>query len=220
MTTRIRPQTKEGKVKEDRSHRDHTLNPRSHPIGAEVYDNPSKRKIWRQLDQYALLSRPEQRFLQDVPRFLGTGDYANLGHAQGASALLLADGLREYEYAGKVYSVDFFPKKNDLKKAIRLVQEFGLEDRIELCKGSTKEWSQKLEDKRFKFIFVDADHSFQGVKDDFYSWSFLLEKGGWIGFHDTNQDFSHKALQDTVVGRWHELEAFHIHRIRIFQKPK
>jgi predicted O-methyltransferase YrrM len=159
------------------------------------------------------------RFIQDVPRFLGTGDYANLGHARGASALLLADGLREYGYDGKVYSVDLFSRKNDLKKALALVDQFELKDRVELCKGSTKKWAEDLQDKRFKFIFVDADHTYEGVKNDFYAWSFLLEKGGWISFHDTNQDFSHKALQDTVVGRWHELKAFHVHRIRVFCKP-
>lgn len=220
MTTKIRPQTTDREVKEDRSHRDHALNPRIHPEGPEEYESPSKSKIWRNLNKIALLSGPEMRFLQDVPRFLGTGDYANLGHAQGASAILLADGLREYSYAGTVYSVDLFPRQNDEKKAITRIKEFGLEDRIVTCKGSTKKWAENLHDKRFKFVFVDADHSFQGVKDDFYSWSFLLEKGGWISFHDTNQDFSHKALQDTVVGRWHELKAFHVHRIRTFQKPK
>ena len=220
MTTRIRPQTKAGEVKEDRSHRDHKLNPRIHPEGLEEYDSTSKVKIWRSLGKLALLSGPEMRFLQDVPRFLGTGDYANLGHAKGASAILIADGLREYGYEGKVYSVDLFPRQNDLKKAIRTVQAFDLESRIELCKGSTKKWAEELQDKHFKFIFVDADHSLDGVKNDFYNWSFLLEKGGWISFHDTNQDFSHRALQDTVVGRWHELKAFHVHRIRTFQKPK
>lgn len=220
MTTRIRPQTKEGEVKEDRSHRDHALNPRIHPEGPDEYESHSKRKIWRSLDRIALLSGSEMRFLQDVPRFLGTGDYANLGHAQGASAILLADGLREYGYEGKVYSVDLFPRQNDEKKAVSLIKTFELENHIVTCRGSTKKWAAELQDKRFKFIFIDADHSLDGVKNDFYDWSFLLEKGGWISFHDTNQDFSHRALQDTVVGRWHELKAFHVHRIRTFQKPK
>lgn len=220
MATRVRPQTKEGTVKEDFSHRNKKLNPRIHPTGPEKYDSPSKAKTWRHLDKIALLTRAEMRFLQDVPRFLGTGDYANLGHAQGASAILLADGLREYGYDGKVHSVDLFPRKNDLKKAIKLVQSFDLESRIEIYKGSTKQLATELQDKRFKFIFIDADHSLDGVKNDFYDWSFLLEKGGWIAFHDTNQDFSHRALQDTVVGRWHELKQFHVHRIRTFMKPK
>lgn len=220
MGARIRPQTKDGDVKEDRSHRDHALNPRSHPEGPEEYDSPSKGKVWRNLQRIALLSGAEMRFLQDVPRFLGTGDYANLGHAKGASAILLADGLREYGYDGKVYSVDLFPRQNDLKKALRTVQEFDLEDRIQLCKGSTKGWAEELQDKRFKFIFVDADHSYEGVKNDFYDWSFLLEKGGWLALHDTNQDFSHRAIQDVLVGKWHELKQFHVHRIRTFMKPK
>lgn len=207
-------------VKEDRSHRSHEKNPRKHPRGSEDYDNPSKRRIWRSMRRVALLSSPEMRLLQDIPRILGSGDYANLGHAKGASAILLADGLLEYGYEGKVYSVDLFPRKNDAKKAQRLTQEYGVEDRIELCKGSTIEWAQKLEDKRFKFLFIDADHTYEAVKRDFYDWSFLLERGGWLSLHDTNQDFSHRALQDTVVGRWHELKGFHVDRVRTFMKPK
>ena len=173
------------------------------------------------MNRIALLSGPEMRLIQDMPRILGSGDYANLGHAIGASAILLADGLVEYGYEGKVYSVDLFDsKKNAAKKAQRLTHEYGVENRIELCKGSTIEWADRLKDKQFKFVFVDADHTYEAVKRDFYDWSALLEKGGFIAFHDTNQDFSHRALQDTVVGKWSELKELHVDRIRTFMRPK
>lgn len=208
-------------IKESRDHRDPVKNPRRYPEGPEYYDSPSRRKLWRMLDakEHALLSGPEMRFLQDVPRLLGSGDYANLGHALGGSAILLADGLDEYGYSGLVYSVDLFPRKNDYKKALHLLNRYGYKNQIVLCKGSTVEWVENLKDKRFKFIFVDADHSYQGVKTDLYNWMFLLEKGGLISLHDTNQSYSHRAIQEVLVGKWKEEKHLHIHRIRTFRKP-
>ena len=133
---------------------------------------------------------------------------------------MLADGLIEHNLEGTVHTVDLFNEhRKKFKRAVRLAEVYSVRMRLDFHKGSTIEWAQKLEDKRFKFIFVDADHSYEAVKRDFYDWSFLLEKGGWIAFHDTNQDFSHQALEETVVGKWDELKGFHIDRIRTFQKP-
>jgi predicted O-methyltransferase YrrM len=207
-------------VKEDRSHRSHEKNPRKWPCGPDSYDNPSKEKLWIRASKHAGLSIAEMMFLQDVPRLLGSGDYANLGHLKGGSAIMLANGLMENNLKGMVHTVDLFSQNGrQLKRAMRISELYSVRLRIEFHKGSTIEWAQKLEDKRFKFIFVDADHSYEAVKRDFYDWSFLLEKGGWISFHDTNQDFSHQALEETVVGKWDELKGFHVHRIRTFQKP-
>jgi predicted O-methyltransferase YrrM len=160
-------------------------------------------------------------YIHDVPRLLGAGDYANLGHSRGGSALLMASSLDEYKLKGRIYSIDLFADgSHHWRRAKERLEKFHIPaKRVEICKGSTVEWAQKLEDKRFNFVFIDADHCYDAVKTDFYDWSFLVKPGGWIAFHDTNQDFSHKALEDTVVGKWDELKGFHVDRIRTFVKP-
>lgn len=44
----------------------------------------------------------------------------------------------------------------------------------------SKDWNQK-----FDFIFVDGDHRYESVKRDFEEWYALLEKDGYIAFHDS-----------------------------------
>jgi predicted O-methyltransferase YrrM len=41
-----------------------------------------------------------------------------------------------------------------------------------------------LADKKIDFLFIDADHSYEGVKRDFESYSQLVRKGGIIAIHD------------------------------------
>ena len=201
-------------TKEDRSHRDHTLNPRKHPRGIQAYKNPSKERIWGKIGHAALLSLPECLFLQDVPRLLGDGNYANLGHALGGSAILLASGIRENDLDARVYSVDIRFEKGCNAR----MEKHGLLDYVQQCKGGTNDWAVKLADKQFNFVFIDADHTYEAVKTDFGNWAPLIKEGGWVSFHDINQDFSHQAIEDTVAKVWPELKEFNIDRIRTFQK--
>jgi len=41
-----------------------------------------------------------------------------------------------------------------------------------------------LNDNQLDFLFIDADHSYEGVKKDFEMYSPLVRKGGIIAFHD------------------------------------
>jgi cephalosporin hydroxylase len=41
-----------------------------------------------------------------------------------------------------------------------------------------------LKNNRIQFLFIDGDHSYQGVRQDFEMYSPLVAPGGIIGFHD------------------------------------
>ena len=41
-----------------------------------------------------------------------------------------------------------------------------------------------LESQKLDFLFIDGDHSYEGVKTDFELYSPLVKKGGIISFHD------------------------------------
>jgi len=205
-------------TKEDRRHKSHELNPRKWPVGLEYYNSPSKERIWDDFihSDGVMLSLPEQKFIQDIPRFLGDGNYANLGHSRGGSAILLASGLREYNLSGRVYSIDLKWKS----RSESILQRFSLRDYVCKCEGSTDDWAEKLSNLKFNFVFIDADHCYEAVVRDFQNWSKIVRVSGLISFHDTNQDFSHKAIEDTVLkdSNWAEFPEFHVHRIRTFQK--
>ncbi len=44
-----------------------------------------------------------------------------------------------------------------------------------------------LGDKRLDFLFIDGDHTYEGVKEDFEMYSPLVKKGGVIALHDIVQ---------------------------------
>jgi predicted O-methyltransferase YrrM len=43
---------------------------------------------------------------------------------------------------------------------------------------------QIFEDKGIDFLFIDGDHTYEGVKEDFEMYSQLVRKGGVVAFHD------------------------------------
>jgi len=52
-------------------------------------------------------------------------------------------------------------------------------------KKSTKDTVKEiLGEKKLDFLFIDGDHSYEGVKKDFEMYYGLVEKGGIIAFHD------------------------------------
>jgi cephalosporin hydroxylase len=55
------------------------------------------------------------------------------------------------------------------------------------------------------FLFIDGDHTYEGVKQDYEMYSKLVSEGGWIAFHDINDTERHRQ-RDVYVGRlWNEL---------------
>jgi len=204
---------------EDRSHRDKELNPRKHPSGAEDYTNNSKTSPWLAIRKNALLGIPEQKLMNDIPRLVGPGNFANLGHARGGSAVLLGVGILEQGHTdSKIYSVDI--NFDGMKKKNAFMDLFGVRGLIKPCKGSTVEFAEELKDLEFVFAFIDADHTYNSVVRDFEAWSPLIKRGGLVAFHDTHQEFSHQAVTASVVGRqgWKERKDLHVQTIRVFEK--
>lgn len=60
-------------------------------------------------------------------------------------------------------------------------------------------------DQEFDFIFIDGDHSYDGVKQDFEMYKHLLKDGGYIGFHDINIESSYLSAHCRVDLLWKEL---------------
>lgn len=61
--------------------------------------------------------------------------------------------------------------------------------------------NKKLAGAKLDFLFIDGDHSYDGVKKDFEMYSPLVKKGGLIGFHD----ISPSSMKNPVVDYWKEL---------------
>lgn len=47
-----------------------------------------------------------------------------------------------------------------------------------------------LAGSKIDFLFIDGDHSYEGVKSDFEDFSSMVRPGGLVGFHDIVPDYS------------------------------
>jgi predicted O-methyltransferase YrrM len=64
-------------------------------------------------------------------------------------------------------------------------------------------------------LFIDGDHSYEGVRRDFELYSPLVREGGIIALHDINEDFATRhgvqtsSISGDVPRYWRELKATH-----------
>jgi len=58
--------------------------------------------------------------------------------------------------------------------------------RSTLYKMRTTEAARKVADRSLDFVFVDSDHSMEGVRDDIAAWHGKIKPGGWMIGHDWN----------------------------------
>lgn len=56
------------------------------------------------------------------------------------------------------------------------------------CKASSLTASKKFDNHLFDFIYIDADHSYESVKQDLTIWLPKIKPSGWIGGHDYNNN--------------------------------
>jgi cephalosporin hydroxylase len=70
---------------------------------------------------------------------------------------------------------------------------------------SKNQISSILGEQKLDFLFIDGDHTYEGVKHDFEMYSSFVKKGGYIAFHDINDTDYHRNLNCHVAKFWNEL---------------
>lgn len=68
-----------------------------------------------------------------------------------------------------------------------------------------------LNGRKIDFLFIDADHSYEGVKQDFKNYSRLVKKDGLIAFHDIVKHDLPEAVCNTDKF-WSEVKSFYKHQ--------
>ena len=60
-------------------------------------------------------------------------------------------------------------------------------------------------DEKFDCIFIDADHTYEGVSKDYYNTLKLIKSGGYIILHDVNNSVS--SYEECAVRQfWDEIK--------------
>jgi predicted O-methyltransferase YrrM len=108
-----------------------------------------------------------------------------IGSFRGRSLAMLAVALRGAGSGSKVISVDpheEFPF--NASQARLALAEWGEEKRLVQYVGGSDEACKVLRPGCASFIFIDGDHTYRQVVNDFENYSELLTPGGCMAFHD------------------------------------
>ena len=111
-----------------------------------------------------------------IPAILGLACKDNgVGHVDFVDA-----GYGE-ETPEKHWSGCGFWKTENAKKHFAKI---GVDKYISTYVMTTKEFAIKHPEKKFQYIYIDGDHSYEGVRSDYDLFWPLLEKFGFMSFHD------------------------------------
>jgi hypothetical protein len=165
------------------------------------------------------LNSGETHCLYDMSKRLGSGNYANLGVAAGKSLGCIAWGLKHNNHTGKVYGIDLFNwlARDGYYQPESITSRLSsVADYIELCKGNTHEWADRLSHLSFNGVFIDADHHYETAKLDFELWGDLVKVGGEVAFHDTNKSTVDRVIQEIDLNKWQQTN--HIYTLKVFKR--
>jgi len=72
-------------------------------------------------------------------------------------------------------------------------------------KSTYETLNKTLNGNYIDFLFIDGDHTYEGVKRDYEIYSKLVNIGGYIAFHDINDTERHRDRNVYVGKLWNEL---------------
>lgn len=128
------------------------------------------------------------------------GTAAEIGSYHGASSCCLAAGIRSR--GGKVWCIDTW--MNDAVSdghadVFPLWQRHTalLADAIQTARGYSHEVAGRIPDE-LALLFVDGDHSYEGVKRDLLLYLPKLRKDGILVMHDWSHDAVRRAVRELV----------------------
>lgn len=78
------------------------------------------------------------------------------------------------------------------------IRRAGVEELVEPLVGYTDTIGLMYDREPIRFLLIDADHSYEGVKMDFKRWSPHVAPGGLIVFHDYNMPDVARFVGETV----------------------
>lgn len=113
----------------------------------------------------------------------GAVSAVEIGTFMGVTAAELAQALPDHAL---LYCLDpYFGGQAILSIAMRHLARQGLAKKVRMIQSTAMQSLSALPEK-VDFIFVDGDHSYQGLKEDWEFVQRLLKLGGVAAFHDVN----------------------------------
>jgi len=150
----------------------------------------------------------ETHYIYHICKTIGNGVFVELGAMHGGNTVTMAHGIN----SGKLYTIDLFEEFHGAtyslaKRIPSMLDEyfkslnFKKDLQINIIKGDTSTSIDKVPEP-VDFLFIDADHSYEGCKKDWNAWSPKVKLGGIVAFHDTNIEGVFKITQEIDFSKW------------------
>jgi predicted O-methyltransferase YrrM len=145
-----------------------------------------------------------------VPR---KGVIVEIGSYKGQSGAYLAAGAKE---GVTTFLIDLWDRTKQnlvspenryalssaqfMEIAIKNLKELGLYKNIVLLKGLSVDFASTWGDMGIDLLFIDGDHSYEGIKSDYEAWYPHVKDGGVVAFHDYMERWTGvmKYIDETV----------------------
>lgn len=174
--------------------------------------SPGKRRIKEMAPKYTF---QRKHFISELVNAMGWEKGAELGVREGRTYLHILKACPRLTLIGIDYwaaqpdnpgpekwtpgEAGFSYNHNEYEKAVREgAKPYG--DRAVIRKGLTYELVSEFEDESLDFVFIDADHSEDGVRRDIHDWSMKVKPNGWIIGHDINWPSVKKVVEEELLG--------------------
>jgi predicted O-methyltransferase YrrM len=127
------------------------------------------------------------------------GRFIEIGSWLGKSTCFMAEVIKENNLPVKFYTVDTFLGEinatdqqeivqkeggNIYNRFLHNMKDGGVLDYVTALMMTSEEASKLFDDESFDFIFIDAEHLYENVKQDLNNWYPKLKKGGIFAGHD------------------------------------
>lgn len=113
--------------------------------------------------------------------------YLNIGIGKGGSFLIETFIQPNLELSIAVDNSSYWKdnQRNSILEKIDWLQS-NVNTKVEFYDSDSVTWLKKNQERKFDAIFIDGDHSYDGLKGDYDNALPLLNDGGYVIFHDIN----------------------------------
>lgn len=186
-------------------------------IVAEVCHHRGRRRI------FANQVPAEIGTLCELGRSIQPKVVVEIGTSQGGTLYLFS---RLIQPGGLIISIDKPGEPGSVRPVMRAVyRTFGKKngatvitlDRDSHASSTHAEVQQLLAGRSIDLLFIDGDHSYEGVKADFQTYRQFVSPNGIIGLHDIAHSDEHKTIK--VPRFWRELAAEKLNIQSVIAKP-
>ncbi len=113
------------------------------------------------------------------------GNAVEIGAYKGRSTWCLARALEDAHSPYNVISIDPHEDPEARASYFEMIEQSGLRERIDPRVGRSHDISATYAGDLIGMLWIDGDHGYESVKQDFDDWFPRLEVGGWLAIHDT-----------------------------------